>query len=62
MTAGTADETGSPREVGLTTRELFEHLKSLTADPAMQAYLQTKIEGLKARDTAHAAVPPGGSN
>jgi hypothetical protein len=39
-----------PGERGRTTRELFEHLKSLTTDPAMQAYLQTKIDGLKERD------------
>ena len=32
---------------GHTTREVFEHLKSLTADPAMQAYLRQKIEARK---------------
>jgi hypothetical protein len=34
-----ATETG-----GKTTREVFERLKSLTADQALQAYLQQKIE------------------
>jgi hypothetical protein len=31
---------------GKTTREVFERLKSLTTDPAMQAYLQQKIDRL----------------
>ena len=39
-----------PGEKSRTTREVFEHLKSLTTDPATQAYLQTKIDGLKERD------------
>jgi hypothetical protein len=35
---------------GCTTRELFQHLLSLTADPQMQAYLREKITKLAARD------------
>ena len=35
---------------GCTTRELFQHLLSLTTDPQMQAYLQEKINKLAARD------------
>jgi hypothetical protein len=33
-----------------TTKEVFEHLKSLTPDPEMKAYLQGKIERVMARD------------
>ena len=33
-----------------TTREVFEHLKSLTQDPEQLAHLQGKIEGLMERD------------
>ncbi len=62
MSALPADEAGVSRETALTTRELFEYLKSLTTDPAMQAYLQAKIDGLKARDIALAPFPPHGSN
>lgn len=62
MTAWTADEGSMSREISLTTREVFEYLKSLTSDPAMQAYLQTKIDGLRERDAALATFPPHGSN
>jgi hypothetical protein len=35
---------------GRTTREVFEHLLSLTPDAPMQAYLREKIEQLAERD------------
>jgi hypothetical protein len=35
---------------GYTTREVFEHLQSLTQDERMRAYLQQKIERLRERD------------
>jgi hypothetical protein len=62
MATLSAEGVGASREKGRTTCEVFEHLKSLTTDPAMQAYLQAKIDGLKARDIALGPVPPHGSN
>jgi hypothetical protein len=44
------DRRAQSTEKGHTTREVFEHLKSLTQDPQMQAYLQKKIDGLMERD------------
>jgi hypothetical protein len=35
---------------GLTTREVFEHLLTLTPDAPMQAYLRQKIEQLAERE------------
>jgi hypothetical protein len=37
-------------EPGLTTREVFERLKSITPDEKMQAFLQEKIDRLAERD------------
>ncbi len=41
---------GESERDGHTTGQVFEHLKSLTTDPAMQAYLETKIQALKGRE------------
>ena len=38
------------REKGYTTKEVFEHLKSLTSDEPMRDYLQKKIDLLAERD------------
>jgi hypothetical protein len=38
---------------GRTTREVFEHLKSLTKDEQLRGYLDTKIKGLTERDACH---------
>ena len=38
------------KEKSYTTKEVFEHLKSLTPDPAMQTYLQRILEELAERD------------
>src|SRR5262245_1461819 len=35
---------------GRTTREVFEHLQSITEDAATRAYLQAKIDALRERD------------
>jgi hypothetical protein len=38
------------KEPGVSTREVFEHLKSLTKDAQMREYLQAKIDRLVERD------------
>jgi hypothetical protein len=38
------------KEKGYTTKEVFEHLKSLTPDAEMQTYLQRLIEEIAERD------------
>jgi hypothetical protein len=40
----------APGRKGYTTREVFEHLKSLTQDEQMRVYLQEKIDGLRERE------------
>jgi hypothetical protein len=37
-------------QAGRTTREVFEHLQSLTDDPDLRAYMQKKIDDLRQRD------------
>jgi hypothetical protein len=43
---------------GRRTREVFEHLKSLTQDEKMRAYLQTKIDRLRTEEASETLEQP----
>jgi hypothetical protein len=45
------------KEKGYTTREVFEHLKSLTEDAEERAYLQEKIDLLRKEEEEGCATP-----
>jgi hypothetical protein len=44
------DQAKEPPPRGRTTREVFLHLRSLTNDEQVKAYLDQKIKGLEERD------------